>query len=92
MGNCAGIFSNCKGDDTIAGANDGVVKKIDRDQMNKALAANSQEISSNAFGRPAKGSTYPQQQWDQHEHTGMMSDGGKQMDSGQQFSMNPEHA
>jgi hypothetical protein len=64
MGNCAGIFSNCKGDDnSVAGAQDGVIKKIDREQMNKALAAN-QEIGS--FGRGVKGSNYPQQ-WGQND-------------------------
>jgi hypothetical protein len=35
MGNCTGIFQNCKGDaeGTIAGVNDQAVKKIDREQI-----------------------------------------------------------
>ena len=34
MGNCTGVFSSCVGEDPKA------IKKIDKDNMKKALAAN----------------------------------------------------
>lgn len=85
MGNCAGIFSNCKGDDTIAGAQDGAVKKIDRTQMEKALAVNNQEINLNAvvsFGKGQnRGGSYPQAAWENQ----MLSDGNNK-ESGNRFA------
>jgi hypothetical protein len=38
MGNCAGIFQSCQGENgNVAGSNSNAVKKIDRDQMQMAL-------------------------------------------------------
>ena len=76
MGNCAGIFSNCKGDDNnVAGAQDGAIKKIDREQMSKALSANQDIVS---FGRGTKGANYPQQ-WGQSDSDKIHA---QQLDSG----------
>ena len=49
MGNCAGIFQSCNGENTagsVGGANQGAVKKIDRGQMEKALAYNQQTFTN----------------------------------------------
>ena len=50
MGNCTGIFQSCKGSEET-GANEHAVKKIDKDQIQKALAVNSQDFHD-GFGRP----------------------------------------
>lgn len=61
MGNCTGIFQNCKGDAEagVGGVNDQAVKKIDREQIQKALAHNNQDFNRaggvNQRGNPAWG-------------------------------------
>jgi hypothetical protein len=43
MGNCAGMFQACKGDDNPAGASENAVKKIDKDQISQAINELNQE-------------------------------------------------
>lgn len=69
MGNCTGIFSSCKGDDGAGGVQEAVIKKIDKDQMQRALAHNNQEINGN-FGN----SKQPQH-WNQAQHNNMIGRG-----------------
>lgn len=73
MGNCAGIFQSCQGENgTVAGSNQGAVKKIDRDQMQKALQVN-QEMASSNFGKQKQMAAGPQQ-WQYEENSGLPDD------------------
>jgi hypothetical protein len=40
MGNCSGIFSSCEGKEGPGGTNSTAVRKIDREQLEKALNKN----------------------------------------------------
>ena len=55
MGNCTGVFGACVGEDP----QNSVIKKVDKENMKKALAANQeyQNVNDASFGNPADGAS-----------------------------------